>query len=63
VTIRIGPIDKVTVHLATTPDADTLPRSLCMDGGAPIGAVRTLSIFTRDAGAVTCPDCIEWMHA
>lgn len=37
------------------------PVGLCQQGGTDLDA--GLHTFTRTSTRVTCPECIEWMHA
>lgn len=54
--------DNFTMHLQTSEvGAPVPPRSLCMDGGTFRGT--TYAVYDTDPRRVTCPACLEWMHA
>lgn len=66
-TIKLGPISGVVVHLTTAEDwapttQQPTPSLLCTSGGDRL-AVRTLHTWTADRNRVTCKACLEWLHA
>lgn len=70
--IHIGPISGVSVHLSTVPgpvdgvDMRFMKASpaglLCTDGGDRL-EVNHVHTWTRDPAEVTCKACLEWLHA
>ena len=60
--INLGPVEGVIVHRDNGLDPRGMPRALCQDGGGRL-RVKYVHTYCTGPAAVTCPDCIEWMHA
>lgn len=63
-TINLGDVDVVTTHYlpgGCDPAAPVL-KPLCIHGGERF-TPRSLNLFTEIPERVTCPGCLEWMHA